>query len=58
MGSGKYLPNYYCILLKLFCNIHPAPTPNMTEVLSNGDTYVPNSSYLTQRRGTFLVDIY
>ncbi len=27
---------------------------NMTEVLSNWKTYVPNSSYLTQRGGTFL----
>ena len=27
---------------------------NMTEVLSNWDTYVPDSSYLTQRGGTFL----
>jgi len=29
---------------------------NMTEVLSNWNTYVPNSSYLTQRGGTFLFD--
>ena len=29
---------------------------NMTEVLSNWTTYVPNSSYLTQRGGTFLFD--
>lgn len=27
---------------------------NMTEVLSNWSTYVPNGSYLTQRGGTFL----
>ncbi len=27
---------------------------NMTEVLSNWQTYVPNSAYLTQRGGTFL----
>ncbi len=27
---------------------------NMTEVLSNWSTYVPNSAYLTQRGGTFL----
>ena len=29
---------------------------NMTEVLSNWSTYVPNSDYLTQRGGTFLFD--
>jgi hypothetical protein len=29
---------------------------NMTEVLSNWSTYVPDSSYLTQRGGTFLFD--
>ncbi|MGK7929992.1 MAG: peroxiredoxin-like family protein [Microcystaceae cyanobacterium] len=29
---------------------------NMTEVLSHWRTYVPNSSYLTQRGGTFLWD--
>lgn len=29
---------------------------NMTEVLSNWKTYVPNSAYLTQRGGTFLFD--
>ncbi len=29
---------------------------NMTEVLSNWKTYVPNSTYLTQRGGTFLFD--
>jgi hypothetical protein len=29
---------------------------NMTEVLSNWKTYVPQSSYLTQRGGTFLFD--
>ena len=29
---------------------------NMTEVLSNWSTYVPNSSHLTQRGGTFLFD--
>ncbi len=29
---------------------------NMTEVLSNWQTYVPNSAYLTQRGGTFLFD--
>lgn len=29
---------------------------NMTEVLSNWNTYVPNSAYLTQRGGTFLFD--
>jgi hypothetical protein len=29
---------------------------NMTEVLSNWSTYVPNSAYLTQRGGTFLFD--
>ncbi|ACK70155.1 conserved hypothetical protein [Gloeothece citriformis PCC 7424] len=29
---------------------------NMTEVLSNWKTYVPDSSYLTQRGGTFLFD--
>jgi hypothetical protein len=29
---------------------------NMTEVLSNWQTYVPNSQYLTQRGGTFLFD--
>jgi hypothetical protein len=29
---------------------------NMTEVLSNWNTYVPDSSYLTQRGGTFLFD--
>lgn len=27
---------------------------NMTEVLSNWSTYVPDTSYLTQRGGTFL----
>ena len=29
---------------------------NMTEVLSNWNTYVPNPAYLTQRGGTFLFD--
>ena len=29
---------------------------NMTEVLSNWSTYVPDASYLTQRGGTFLFD--
>jgi hypothetical protein len=29
---------------------------NMTEVLSHWNTYVPDSSYLTQRGGTFLFD--
>jgi hypothetical protein len=29
---------------------------NMTEVLGNWKTYVPNSAYLTQRGGTFLFD--
>ncbi len=29
---------------------------NMTEVLSNWNTYVPDSTYLTQRGGTFLFD--
>ncbi|CDN10205.1 hypothetical protein RintRC_1509 [Richelia intracellularis] len=29
---------------------------NMTQVLSNWNTYVPNASYLTQRGGTFLFD--
>ena len=29
---------------------------NMTEVLSNWNTYVPNATYLTQRGGTFLFD--
>ncbi|BAZ39336.1 hypothetical protein NIES4101_52880 [Calothrix sp. NIES-4101] len=29
---------------------------NMTEVLSNWNTYVPDASYLTQRGGTFLFD--
>ncbi len=29
---------------------------NMTEVLSNWKTYVPNSAYLTQRGGSFLFD--
>lgn len=29
---------------------------NMTEVLSNWKTYVPNGAYLTQRGGTFLFD--
>ncbi|BAZ44857.1 hypothetical protein NIES4102_18740 [Chondrocystis sp. NIES-4102] len=29
---------------------------NMTEVLSNWNTYVPNSAYLTQRGATFLFD--
>lgn len=29
---------------------------NMTEVLSNWNTYVPNSSYLTQRGATFVFD--
>jgi hypothetical protein len=29
---------------------------NMVEVLSNWQTYVPNSAYLTQRGGTFLFD--
>lgn len=29
---------------------------NMTEVLSNWQTYVPNSAYLTQRGATFLLD--
>ena len=29
---------------------------NMTEVLSNWNTYVPNASYMTQRGGTFLFD--
>ena len=29
---------------------------NMTEVLSNWNTYVPNASYLTQRGATFLFD--
>ncbi|MDJ0772235.1 MAG: peroxiredoxin-like family protein [Mastigocoleus sp. MO_167.B18] len=29
---------------------------NMSEVLSNWNTYVPNSAYLTQRGGTFLFD--
>ncbi|BAY93927.1 MULTISPECIES: peroxiredoxin-like family protein [unclassified Tolypothrix] len=29
---------------------------NMVEVLSNWQTYVPNSTYLTQRGGTFLFD--
>ena len=29
---------------------------NMTEVLSNWSTYVPDASYLTQRGGTFLLD--
>jgi hypothetical protein len=29
---------------------------NMTEVLSNWSTYVPNAAYLTQRGGTFLFD--
>jgi hypothetical protein len=29
---------------------------NMTEVLSNWNTYVPNSAYLTQRGGTFWFD--
>ena len=29
---------------------------NMTEVLSNWSTYIPNSSYLTQRGATFLFD--
>ena len=29
---------------------------NMTEVLSNWQTYVPNSDYLTQRGATFLFD--
>ena len=29
---------------------------NMTEVLSNWQTYVPNGAYLTQRGGTFLLD--
>ncbi|MEM9274308.1 MAG: peroxiredoxin-like family protein [Cyanobacteria bacterium P01_F01_bin.143] len=29
---------------------------NMTEVLSNWQTYVPNSAYLTQRGATFLFD--
>jgi hypothetical protein len=29
---------------------------NMTEVLSNWSTYVPDSVYLTQRGGTFLFD--
>jgi hypothetical protein len=29
---------------------------NMTEVLSNWQTYVPSSAYLTQRGGTFLFD--
>ncbi len=29
---------------------------NMTEVLSNWKTYVPNAAYLTQRGGTFLFD--
>ncbi|HEY9803612.1 MAG TPA: peroxiredoxin-like family protein [Leptolyngbyaceae cyanobacterium] len=29
---------------------------NMVEVLSNWHTYVPNSTYLTQRGGTFLFD--
>ena len=29
---------------------------NMTEVLSNWKTYVPDASYLTQRGGTFLFD--
>ncbi|MGL5078746.1 MAG: AhpC/TSA family protein, partial [Waterburya sp.] len=29
---------------------------NMTEVLSNWKTYVPNSAYLTQRGATFLFD--
>lgn len=29
---------------------------NMTEVLSNYSTYVPQSAYLTQRGGTFLFD--
>ncbi|MEH1771110.1 MAG: AhpC/TSA family protein [Nostoc sp.] len=29
---------------------------NMTEVLSNWNIYVPDSSYLTQRGGTFLFD--
>ncbi|NEP81074.1 MAG: hypothetical protein F6K39_24680 [Okeania sp. SIO3B3] len=29
---------------------------NMTEVLSNWSTYVPNSAYLTQRGATFLFD--
>ncbi|MEO1693248.1 MAG: AhpC/TSA family protein, partial [Cyanobacteria bacterium J06631_6] len=27
---------------------------NMTEVLSNWNTYVPDATYLTQRGGTFL----
>ncbi|BAY17862.1 hypothetical protein NIES21_37040 [Anabaenopsis circularis NIES-21] len=30
---------------------------NMTEVLSNWNIYVPDSSYLTQRGGTFLFDV-
>ena len=29
---------------------------NMTEVLSNWNTYVPDAAYLTQRGGTFLFD--
>lgn len=29
---------------------------NMTEVLSNWQTYVPNAAYMTQRGGTFLFD--
>ena len=29
---------------------------NMTEVLSNWNTYVPDASYITQRGGTFLFD--
>jgi len=29
---------------------------NMTEVLSNWSTYVPNAAYLTQRGGTFVFD--
>ncbi|MEB3342244.1 peroxiredoxin-like family protein [Okeania sp.] len=29
---------------------------NMTQVLSNWSTYVPNAAYLTQRGGTFLFD--
>lgn len=29
---------------------------NMTEVLSNWKTYVPNAAYMTQRGGTFLFD--
>jgi len=29
---------------------------NMSEVLSNWKTYVPNANYLTQRGGTFLID--